>query len=176
MAYDKISVDIPFTKIMEFNEKMSQDESLAKDCFNSLDQSNFKRFSEVIKQTQFYHNSLIAEYDYNLLVNKIVNWPNDYIMPVLDYYRMFLLHPRSHDYFKKTGAGLTELNSLLDRFNKGNDNIKIICLRILNNFFYYEYPRVFISGRRESVLNAISSAMDSENKNIRSGISSLLYK
>ena len=176
VIYDKISVDVPYTKVLEFNEKMSQNESYSKDCLTTLDQSNFKRFSDVIKQTQFYHNSVISEYDYNLLVTKIVTWPNEYIIPFLDFFRMFLLHPRAHDYFKKTGAGLSELNSLFERFKNGNDNIKILVLRVINNYFYYEYPRVFIGGRRESVLNTISSVMDSENKNIRSGISSVLYK
>ena len=168
-------MDIPYSKVLEFNEKMEKSD-FNKDAFNTLDQSNFKRFADVIKNTQFYHNSVISEYDYNLLTTKIVTWPDDFVVPLLDFFRMFLIHPRSHDYFKKTGSGLAELNSILERFSKGKDNIKILVLRILNNYFYNEYPRVFISGRRESVLNTVSSVMDSDNKNIRSGISSLLYK
>jgi hypothetical protein len=167
---------MPYAKVLEFNEKMSQNESQSNDCLNSLDLSNFKRFSDVIKNTQFYHNSLVSEYDYNLICTKIVTWPNEYVVPLLDFFRMFLLHPRSHDYFKKTGSGLGELNSLLNRFKDGSDNIKVLILRILNNYFYYEYPRVFISGRRESVLNAVASDMDSQNKNVRGAIASLLFK
>ncbi len=155
---------------------MATNEDSIKFCFSEAEKSFFKRFSDVLKNTQFYHNSTIEEKDFNLLTAKLTTWPNEYVMPFLDYFRMFLLHPRSHDFFKKTGSGLAELGSLLERYKNGSDNIKIITLRILLNYFYYEYPRVFIAGRRQSVLELVSIVLDSENKNIRSGIASLLYK
>lgn len=155
---------------------MSQSENQKNLSLSSLELTYFKRLSETIKNTQFYHNSQIGENDYSLLVTKLTTWPNDYIIPLLDLFRMFFLHPRSHDYFKKTGSGLNELSNILDRFKNGSDNIRILVLRILNNYFYNEYPRVFICERRNQVLEAVSSFMDSENKNIRSGIASLLFK
>lgn len=164
------------SKLLEFNAKLAESEETKELCLSPTEETYIKRFSGVIANTAYYHNSLINEQDYLLLTAKLKTWPNNYIIPMLDFYRMFFIHPRSHDFFKKSGEGINELVSMLNRFKDCNDNSKILILRILNNFFAQEYPRVFICEKRNMVIEAISICIDSENNHIRSAISSLLFK
>lgn len=129
-----------------------------------------------IKKTQFYHCSTFSENELNTFTKILGSWPLEHIIPYLDIFRMFLLHPRSNELFKKLGGGIQEYTRFLQILNNGTDNQKILVLRILNNFFNAEGGRLLALSKRQEILDNASNYLDSSNKNIRSAIVGLIFK
>lgn len=112
----------------------------------------------------------------HVLTQILGNWPIEHLIPYLDIFRMFLLHPRSQDIFRKIGGGIQEYTRFLDILNKGNDTVKTLVLRVFNNLFIHDSNRLFVIDKRQEILDNASSYVDSGNKNIRSAVAALLFK
>jgi phospholipase A-2-activating protein len=91
LFYEQVNVDAPEKKIREFNEELKSIEE--------KENMNFNRLLKVIRETHLYHSSelLKAEWD---VFKKLLKWPKKYIFPVLDLFRMFLLHSQASEMFK----------------------------------------------------------------------------
>ena len=60
--------------------------------------------------------------------------------------------------------------------NSENITIKILVLRCLCNLFNNEYSKSLLTiNKKDEILNILSGLQDSDNKNIRTGIASLLF-
>ena len=90
---------------------------------------------------------------------------------------MYLNHPESGLLFKQVGGGIEQLAILLQNIkNSNNMTIKILVLRCLCNLFNNEYSKSLLTvTKKDEILNILSGLQDSDNKNIRSGIASLLF-
>ena len=75
------------------------------------------------------------------------------------------------------GGGIEQLTILLYNIkNLNNITIKILVLRCLCNLFNNEYSKSLLTiTKKDEILNILSGLQDSDNKNIRSGIVSLLF-
>jgi len=66
----------------------------------------------------------------------LLEWPNEFLVPVIDLNRIFLLHYNSESIFTSGDKGfryITRIASLLT--TKGEKNLKIVALRAMCNLF-----------------------------------------
>ena len=110
-------------------------------------------------------------------MNLFTAWHGDFLIPVFDVFRMYLLHPESGLLFKQVGGGIEQLAILLKNIKESsNITIKILVLRCLCNLFNNDYSKSLLTvTKKEEILNILSSLQENDNKNIRSGIISLLF-
>jgi len=107
---------------------------------------------------------------------KLKEWPNDRLFPVVDLWRLFLVHPTSADYFKGSDRGtpfITQVVSLLSGEPSGA--LGLCCARYLANLFIYQTNRYAIFDKRELVLKALEPVLaTSTNKHTRLACTSVL--
>ncbi len=172
--YNSINVEGPIKKIEEINQNLINANNP-----RQLSQPQLTQLFSLLKSignTAFYHNTNFTQNETQTLTHVLTNWSNEELIPILDTYRMFLIHPRSNDIFNKLGGGMQDYTILLEKLKNGPNVQIILALRNLNNFFNNETSRLFITEKRQSVLDTASVHLDSENKLIRSAFASLLYK
>ena len=176
IVYDSVNSEGPIKKINELNSKIGENDKENK----KLEDYQIKLISKLITtigNKSFYHNSTFGELELKEYLNLFTAWHGDYLIPVFDIFRMYLNHPQSGLLFKSMGGGIEQLVILLQNIkNSNNITIKILVLRCLCNLFNNEYSKsILISTKKDEILNILSGLQDSDNKNIRSGIVSLLF-
>jgi hypothetical protein len=104
----------------------------------------------------------------------MLKWQTEYLIPIIDTFRMALLHPASNAFLYKHGNAI--ISKLLEVLKNGSDTHKIIVLRLFNNMFISQNNRQVMLKNRSDILDSASVYLDSENNNLRSAIVSLLFK
>ena len=176
ILYDSVNSEGPIKKITELNSKIEENDKMNK----KLQDYQLKLISKVITtigNKNFYHNSTFGDMELKEFLNLFTAWHGDYLIPVFDVFRMYLIHPESGLLFKQMGGGIEQLTILLQNIkNNNNITIKILVLRCLCNLFNNEYSKSLVTvTKKEDILNILSELQDSDNKNIRNGIVSLLF-
>ena len=176
ILYDSVNSEGPIKKITELNNKLEENDQNNK----KLKDYQLKLIGKVINtigNKNFYHNSKFDPMELKEFLNLFTSWHGDYLIPVFDVFRMYLIHPESGLLFKQVGGGIEQLTTLLYNIkNSNNITIKILVLRCLCNLFNNEYSKSLLTvTKKDEILNILSGLQDSDNKNIRSGIVSLLF-
>ena len=176
ILYDSVNSEGPIKKINELNSKIEENDTINK----KLEDYQLKLIGKVINtigNKNFYHNSTFNDMELKEFLNLFTAWHGDYLIPVFDVFRMYLIHPESGLLFKQVGGGIEQLTILLQNIkNSNNMTIKILVLRCLCNLFNNEYSKSLLTvTKRDDILNILSGLQDSDNKNIRNGIASLLF-
>ena len=176
IIYDSVNAEGPIKKINDLNSKIEENDPVNK----KLQDYQLKLIAKVINtigNKNFYHNSSFGEMELKEFLNLFTAWHDDYLIPVFDVFRMYLNHPESGLLFKQVGGGIEQLAILLQNIkNSNNMTIKILVLRCLCNLFNNEYSKSLLTvTKKDEILNILSGLQDSDNKNIRSGIASLLF-
>ena len=176
ILYDSVNSEGPIKKINELNSKIEENDPVNK----KLQDYQLKLISKVITtigNKNFYHNSSFGDMELKEFLNLFTAWHGDYLIPVFDVFRMYLIHPESGLLFKQMGGGIEQLTILLHNIkNNNNITVKILVLRCLCNLFNNEYSRSLLTvTTNDEILNILSDLQDSDNKNIRSGMISLLF-
>ena len=176
ILYDSVNAEGPIKKITELNSKIEENDENNK----KLQDYQIKLISKVINtigNKNFYHNSTFGDMELKEFLNLFKAWSGDNLIPVFDVFRMYLIHPESGLLFKQVGGGIEQIAILLQNIkNSDNMTIKILVLRCLCNLFNNDYSRALLTQtKKEDILNILSGLQDSDNKNIRSGIASLLF-
>jgi phospholipase A-2-activating protein len=104
LFFDAVNVDNPKKKFVEFNQELN--------ILNAHEMELFDSFLELIKNKAFYHSSKVSKQGFEML-KKILKFPSDKVFPVLDIYRMFLLHPHSSEHYKVFENAIEFLNILI---------------------------------------------------------------
>ena len=176
ILYDSVNSEGPIKKITELNSKIQENDPNNK----KLQDYQIKLISKVITtigNKNFYHNSTFGEMELKEYLNLFKSWSGDNLIPVFDVFRMYLIHPESGLLFKQVGGGIEQIAILLQNIkNSNNITIKILVLRCLCNLFNNEYSKSLLTvTKKDEILNILSGLADSDNKNIRSGIITLLF-
>ena len=176
ILYDSVNSEGPIKKINELNSKIDENDKTNK----KLQDYQLKLIAKVINtigNKNFYHNSTFGDMELKEFLNLFTAWHGDYLIPVFDVFRMYLNHPQSGLLFKGMGGGIEQLTILLQNIKTTNNiTIKILVLRCLCNLFNNEYSKPLITQtKKDDILNILSGLQDSDNKNIRNGIASLLF-
>ena len=152
-------------KITEFNSLVGDELAVNMD--------HVKLLLDKIKKTEFYHSSTFTENEISVMI-KMFKWQTEYLIPIVDTFRMALIHPASNAFLYKHSN--TILSKLLEVLKNGSDTHKILVLRVFNNMFISHNNRQIMLKNRSDILDSASVYLDSENANLRSAIVSLLFK
>ena len=176
ILYENVNAEGPIKKIKELNDKIEENDPNNK----KLQEYQLKLIEKVIRiigNKNFYHNSKFGDIELKEFLNLFTAWHDDFLIPVFDVFRMYLLHPESGLLFKQVGGGIEQLAILLKNIKESsNITIKILVLRCLCNLFNNDYSKSLLTvTKKEEILNILSSLQENDNKNIRSGIISLLF-
>lgn len=111
LFFDLINIDAPRKKLIEFNNEI-----------NLLNENEIKLLDsllELIKDKAFYHSTKVHKLGYDL-IKKLFKFPSDKIFPVLDIYRMFLIHPGSSENFKVFETGIEYFGNIMGNLKEIN--------------------------------------------------------
>merc|ERR1719464_1449691 len=123
-----------------------------------------------------YLKDAIAKLKSNIMSAELRKWPSDRMFPVVDLWRLFLMHPQSADYFKGSDRGTTFISQVLGYLSSEvNGALGLCSARYLANLFNYQTNRYAIFDKRELVLKTVGPALVSTtNKHTRLACASLL--
>ncbi|PIA55620.1 hypothetical protein AQUCO_00700139v1 [Aquilegia coerulea] len=175
LFFDSASYDGILKKIAEFNATLQSDPQ--KDLsLTEIEQSRLEAIVKILKDTSHYHCSTFGDVDIALLLKLIISWPVSMVFPVIDLFRMVILHPN--------GASL-----LFKHFKDGNDIVmetitkvttapalvanQLTIIRVLTNLFKHSYFHPWLQIHRTEILDAFSSCSPT-NKNIQVSYSTLV--
>lgn len=105
LFFDQINVDGPKKKILEFNSELN--------ILNEAELVVLDSLLELIKNKAFYHSSKCSKHGFDLMKKMLNRFPSDKVFPVLDVYRMFLMHPQSSEHYKVFEAGIEYLGYII---------------------------------------------------------------
>jgi hypothetical protein len=174
IKFDSVNIDGPLKKIIEFNATFDKS---APFYLTEIEVKAIKTMLETIKNSQFYHTSMFSEPEINIMHKKLGYFPEENIIPYLDIFRMFFLHPRSQDMFKKMGGGFAEYARLTELLkNTSYENVRVLCLRVISNMFMHEATRNLLSAKRSEIFDVLANFIDNENKLVKGSLISVFFK
>ena len=68
---------------------------------------------ELIKNKSFYHSSKVSKQGFELIKKMLTKFPSSKVFPVLDLYRMFLMHPNSSENYKVFEFAIEYVNIII---------------------------------------------------------------
>ena len=99
--FEQLNLDKIAAKIKEFSETVSEELKMNDREILSLD-----RLVTLLSTPNTYHTTEVYTGEFDL-VKKLMTWPKDKIFPILDLFRVFILHPNAVDLFKGSDYGAT---------------------------------------------------------------------
>mmetsp|Transcript_4014 Transcript_4014/g.11752 ORF Transcript_4014/g.11752 Transcript_4014/m.11752 type:complete len:346 (-) Transcript_4014:74-1111(-) len=156
-------------KILEFNEQV--EESL------KMDTSELIYLKDAIGKLK--SNIMSAEFrnsEKEVIHVKLKQWPSDKLFPVIDLWRLFLVHPQSADYFKGSDRGTPYISQVVGLLSSdANGALGLCSSRYLANLFIYQTNRYAVFDKREFVLKALEPVLGSTtNKHTKIACASVL--
>eukprot|EP00741_Cyanophora_paradoxa_P021231 tig00000237_g20492.t1 len=166
-------------KLAEFNGALAADAASAGQAMDAKEQAALQRVVETLQRTQFYHATSFQPSDY-YLASKLLRWPADKLFPVLDLFRMWIVHPAAAQAFATEPTLQPALQIAIQAAltNAPGPN-RLLALRALNNLFACGAMRrralapdgpTAISG----VLDELADLQRSDNANLRNAYATLL--
>ncbi|XP_040381866.1 phospholipase A-2-activating protein isoform X2 [Oryza brachyantha] len=162
-------------KLSEFNATLSS--NLKQLSLSETELSRLAAVAKVLKETSFYHTSKLADADMTLLLKMLKSWPAQMMFPVIDFLRMFVLHP--------DGATL-----LLRTIESGNDVLaetfrKVVTspvqppnvlttLKAVTNLFDKPCLHQWLRIHCAEIIDSVSSCKPTFSKNAHVAYSTLL--
>lgn len=133
---------------------------------------------DLIKNKAFYHSSKCSKQGFDLIKKMLSRFPCDKVFPVLDVYRMFLMHPHSSEHFKVFENGIEYMGYLIGhlRGEGSKDATQLVALRCLVNLFNNNASVFLLKEKRQFIVDNTCSFLFSDNKNIRSAVITLFLK
>lgn len=165
LFFDAVNVDNPKKKFIEFNTELS--------ILNPHEMELFDSFLELIKNKAFYHSSKVSKQGFEML-KKILRFPSDKAFPVLDIYRMFLMHPHSSEHYKVFENAIEYLNIIIGHVKSQTQATQLVGLRCLVNLFNNSASLFCLQQKRQYILDNVSEFVYSDNKNVRQAAITLL--
>jgi len=148
-------------KILEFNEQVAGNLKM-----EALDLQYFNDAVEKLRDRGV--RAEFKQVEVEVIHQKLIEWPPQYLFPVMDLWRLFAVHPCSSDFFKGSERGapiFAKVTSLLTA--DAPDPLTLCTLRYICNLFAYPTTRTAAFYRREMILKAVAPALQSQNKNIK---------
>jgi len=155
-------------KILEFNDQVDE--------AHRLDPTEVQFLTEAIaKLRSGVMSTELRDCEQKVMLVKLAEWPSEKMFPVVDLWRLYLVHPQSSDIFKGSDRGapfIVKVCGLL-----GNDisgALGMCCVRWLANLSIYQTSRYSAFDKRDFVLKALEPALSSTNKHCKVGCATVL--
>eukprot|EP00929_Paragymnodinium_shiwhaense_P074291 TRINITY_DN38005_c0_g1_i1.p1 TRINITY_DN38005_c0_g1~~TRINITY_DN38005_c0_g1_i1.p1 ORF type:complete len:746 (-),score=178.12 TRINITY_DN38005_c0_g1_i1:176-2413(-) len=155
-------------KLLEFNDGMPEGSKMDENDVMHLNTAIDKLKSGVMSKE-------LRPIEKEIIHQKLGDWPQDKLFPVIDLWRLYLVLPQSADNFKGTDRGtsyILKINQLLSA--DVNSALALCCSRYLANLFIYQTNRYAVFDKRELVLKTIEPALKSTNKHTKVALTSVL--
>jgi phospholipase A-2-activating protein len=148
-------------KILEFNEQVAEHlkvQGLELGWFNDA----------VAKMRDMGLRAEFKQVEVEVIHLKLIEWPQQFLFPVMDLWRMFALHNRSTDFFKGSDRGAPVISKVCGFLaDDAPDPLKMCTLRYLANLSAYQTNRMSCYQFRETIIKAVAPCLKSANKNIK---------
>ena len=177
VKYDSVNVDNPLKKITEFNNIMKADPKLKPSALVSYEEGALSSLLQTLKNTSTYHLNKIGDNHFDLMNNRLMKWPLEYMLPVIDVVRMILLHPTSQAIFGTFEKGSAFFTNVIRCLRpEASDPLLIVTLRCMCNMCEGTSTSYVINKMMPIVLGQLGFIIMHKNKNVLLGASALLLK
>ena len=171
-----MELDKPFQKISEFNQVLLEDLQYSDYCLNEEKTKILERMINKVKDKSQHEFVTFEDDEIELFFFNVLKWPLAQLIPVLDLCRMlcllkFMDKDYSNNYWKHQ-----IYHRILECFEKGQLNHKILSLRIMNNFFKGPRGCEMMESKLAELLPILATFRNESNKSVRSAISGILMK
>mmetsp|Transcript_26757 Transcript_26757/g.61649 ORF Transcript_26757/g.61649 Transcript_26757/m.61649 type:complete len:743 (+) Transcript_26757:84-2312(+) len=154
-------------KLLEFNEQV--DESMR------LDAGDLIHLNAAVEKLKAGIASQIRPCEKDIVHYKMGEWPGDKLFPLIDLWRLFLLHPQSGDLFKGSDRGAGMIAKVLSLLASDiNGPLGLCAARWFANTSLYQTNRYAVFDKRAAVIKGIEGAVKSTNKNVRLAAATVL--
>ncbi|XP_062189711.1 uncharacterized protein LOC133892777 [Phragmites australis] len=164
-------------KLSEFNATLSSDSEQKQSSLSKAELSRLDAIVKVLKNTSFYHTSKLADADMALLLKMLKSWPPQMMFPVIDFLRMFVLHPDGATLLLKTMESGDDV--FMETFRKAvappvqSANVLTI-LKAVTNLFDYSCLHQWLRTHCAEIIDSVTSCKPSFSKNAHLAYATLL--
>lgn len=96
----------------------------------------FDNIIDLLSKPNTYHTTFLSNFELDLISQKFLKWPQEYLLPIYDLLRIFLLHPQSEFFFSGLSAGLSILTDICNVIHKNTSDVfTTLCLKLFCNMF-----------------------------------------
>ncbi|ONM51171.1 transducin family protein / WD-40 repeat family protein [Zea mays] len=177
LSFETAQFDGILKKVAEFNSKLSSDSEQKQLSLSETEMSRLPAIVNVLKETSFYHTSKLADADMTLLVKILKSWPPQMMFPVIDFLRMFVLHPDGASLLLKTIE--TGNDILLETFRKAvaspvQPANLLTVLKAVTNLFGNSCLHQWLRTHCAEIIDSVSNCKSSFSKNAHLAYATLL--
>ncbi|KAL6880418.1 hypothetical protein ACP4OV_011983 [Aristida adscensionis] len=168
LSFDTAQFEGIVKKISEFSATLSSDSEQKQSSLSETELSRLSAIVKVLKNTSFYHMSKLADADMALLLKMLKSWPPQMLFPVIDFLRMFVLHPDGASLLLKTIESGNDV--LMETFRKAvatpvqPANVLTI-LKAVTNLFDKSCLHQWLRTHCAEIIDSLSSCKPSFSKN-----------
>lgn len=179
----------PFTQLIKFeggnfdglSKKIFEFEEALKDTplgLKDLEKTRLNRIIAVLKEVGNYHQYDITEYELEVISAKLIKWPLDKLLPVIDLFRVLVLHHSSEKLFSGLDSGLQYLTLICQVIRSTQSDVFItLCLKVLVNMFEQISSRNAVMKYKDMLLEALESQQiqKKEKDTVRAALAAFLF-
>jgi phospholipase A-2-activating protein len=161
-------------KIFEFNEAL-------KDTPHQMKEAEVNRLNKVLeklKDTENYYQTTFTELETEVITLKLLKWPSEYLVPVLDLFRLFLIHHNSEKLFSGLDCGLAYLSLICQVLRATtSDVVLVLCLKILCNLMKHLNNKTSLMKYQDMIVEALENIniQKKEKDTVRSALASFAF-
>ncbi|KAF3435623.1 hypothetical protein FNV43_RR22714 [Rhamnella rubrinervis] len=177
LVFDVAQFDGIIKKITEFNNALLSDQEKKHLALTEIEVSRMSAVVKVLKDTSHYHSSKFAEADITMLLRLLKSWPLAMLFPVIDTFRMLVLHPdgatRLFQHVEANNDILMEIIKKVVENSSVPANL-LTSIRVVVNLFKNSCFYNWLQRHHSEVLDVFSSCSASPNKNLQLAYSTLI--
>ena len=137
----------------------------------------FLNMIATLKNVALYHSSSFQDNEINVFTNKLLRWPNEVILPVVDLFRLLVLHPGSEKLFAGVDGGFGRVSYLCSIVSSGAGDVhKSLAVKVLCNLAKNHNSRYSLLTNLELVIESLSKLQLTSNshKILKSSVATLV--
>ncbi|KAL3722505.1 hypothetical protein ACJRO7_034818 [Eucalyptus globulus] len=177
LVFDAAQFDGILKKINEFNNTLLSNQEKKNLSLTDIEISRLGAVVKILKDTSHYHSSKFADADFDLMLKLLESWPYEMMFPVIDIFRMVILHPDGADGLLRHQEDKKDVLMESIKRATGNPSVPanfLTSIRAVTNLFKNSAYYSWLQKHRSEMLDAFSSCSSSSNKNLQLSYATLL--
>jgi len=168
LLFDNVNMEPIVKKIAELNGSLQGTVAL-----DVVEVEQLGKLALTLGQKANYRSSSLTRKDY-LVVNKLLLWPGSHLFPVFDLLRVVQLHPGAAELYKGSEQGAKLISPAVAMLSQGSGPGLVTALRLLCNMFGDNTALYAVQKRRQMILEAALTHLESDSKPLRLSLATLL--
>lgn len=154
ITYEGGNFDAMTKKLLELNETLKDTQHYVKDA----ELNRLHSIINKLKDTGNFLTSTFTDLEFELIQTRLIKWPADKLLPILDLLRIFLTHSNSEKLFSGLDMGLTYLGFTCQVIRSSQSEVVLgLALKILSNLTKYTCSRQSLVKYQDLILDALDS-------------------